>query len=76
MRNQLTIFFLFLLLTFPGAVWAENQPRPDAAVKSANDEKVVAVLDILELMEMVQEDIPMLKDMEYLMEVDSDEPQK
>ena len=72
MGNQLVMLMLFLLLAFPVAVQAEDQPKTDTAKQ---DEKVIAVLEILELMEMV-DDLPMLKDMEYLMEVDPNEPQK
>lgn len=72
MRNQFAILLLFVLLALPRAAWAENQPAMDAA---AGDEQVIAVLEILELMEMV-DDITLFKDMEYLMEESPNEPQK
>jgi hypothetical protein len=73
MCKQRFLFILFLCLAIPGMVQAQGQPQQ--SVIATEDEKVIAVMEILELMEMVNE-IALLKDMEYLMEEDPNEPQK
>lgn len=71
MRRCLMLYLLSAFLMGPGNICANESP---AAPINAEDEKVIAVLEVLELMEMVN-DIALFKDMEYIKEEDPDESQ-
>lgn len=72
MRKPFILIILMLLLCVPVVTVAQAPPETDTAAK---DEAVIAVMEILELMEMVG-DMTLFKEMEYLMEEDPNEPQK
>ena len=68
--SLLRIIVFFLLSVAP--VWAAGEQGNDAAASQADDEQVIAVLELLELMELVQ-DMDLLKEMHYLIEGDPNE---
>ena len=71
MRHCLTIFFLSAFLAATVSLYAEE--GADTHI-DAEDEKVIAVLEVLELMEMVN-DLALFKDMEYIKEEKPNESQ-
>jgi hypothetical protein len=73
MPKFLTIILLCLLMGATSAQAGEKQPINPAAL-SPEDLKVVAVMGILELMDLVEE-IDMIKDINYLIEDDQNENQ-
>lgn len=74
MPRRLTIIMTSLFMGAV-AVWAaEPLPPAQSAKLSAADEKIVAVMEILELMDLTDE-MEMYKDINYLIEDDPDEIQ-
>lgn len=71
MQKLHVLITLFIFLSVSPAAKAQTNPNADAGPE---DKKVIAVLEILELMEML-DDIAFFKDMEYLNEGDPNEPQ-
>jgi hypothetical protein len=71
MPNALLQVIAFFLLS-ASPVWAADEQGHDAGKAQAEDEQVVAVMELLELMELVQ-DMDLLKEMDYLIEGDPDE---
>ena len=71
MRYCLIPYLMFAFLMGTGNIWAKEALVPKV---SAEDEKVDAVLEVLELMEMVN-DLALFKDMEYIKEEEPDESQ-
>ncbi len=74
MPKCLRIILLCLLLGAPSAQAAEKQSAAKAADISPEDLKVVAVMDILELMDLA-DNMDMVKDINYLIEEDQNETQ-
>jgi len=71
MPNLLWIIMLYLLIGAAPALADQQQPAASPAQISAEDRRVVAVLEILQLMDLA-EDMDMIKDMNYLVEEDQD----
>ena len=72
MPTRFFLIILTLLWSVSSIVVADEKSR---TAPTTEDKKVIAVLEILELMEMV-DDIELYKDMEYLTEGDPNEPQQ
>ncbi len=72
MRKLLTKLTLCLLMGTATAWAGENQAVAKPASVSPEDEKVVAVLELLQLMDLAEE-FDMVKDLEFLIEDDQDE---
>ncbi len=72
MGKPFVIFILIFIYAFVGAAYAQDSSDPE--IISAADEQLIAVLDILELMEIV-DDMALFQDMEFLMEGDTHESQ-
>ncbi len=71
MGKPFVLFILIYIYAFVGAAHAQDSSDPEI---SAADEQLIAVLDILELMEVV-DDMALFQDMEFLMEGDTHESQ-
>ena len=71
MPNFLWIIILCLLIGAAPALADPQQPAAPPAQISAEDRRVVAVLEILQLMDLA-EDMEMMQDMNYLVEEDQD----
>jgi hypothetical protein len=74
MPNFLTIVFLCLLMGAASARAAEKESPPNPAELSPEDLKVVAVIEILQIMDLAEE-MDMVKDINYLIEDDQNESQ-
>jgi hypothetical protein len=71
MPNLLLHVVAYLLLSAAPA-WAAGEQGDEAGNVQADDEQVIAVLELLELMDLVQ-DLDLLKEMDYLDEGEPDE---
>ena len=71
MRKCCTRLIVWFLLS-TSAAWAAEDSGNDGANPPVDDEKVIAALELLELIDLVQ-DIDLLKDMQYLIEGDPNE---
>ena len=72
MPRFLAIFLVCLLMGTASARAAENQSPTNPAELSPEDRKVVAVMEILQLMDLAEE-IDMVKDINYLTEDNQNE---
>jgi len=72
MPKFLAILLACLTMGAAAAQAAENQSPSNSAELSLEDRKVVAVMEILQLMDLAQE-IDMVKDINYLIEDDQNE---
>jgi hypothetical protein len=71
MRKSLIQWIVLVLLTVPSA-WAADPPAGEGSQAQADDEQIIAVLELLEMMDLVQE-MDLLRDMHYLIEGDPNE---
>ena len=71
MGKPFVMYMLFIFYTLVGTALADASAEKQV---SAEEEKMIAVIEILELMEMV-DDLALLQDMEYLLEGDPNESQ-
>jgi len=74
MPNFLAIIFLCLLMGAASVRAAEKEPPPNPAELSPEDRKVVAVMEILQIMDLAEE-MDMVQDIIYLIEDDQNEIQ-
>jgi len=74
MPRFLAIIFLYLFMGAASVQAGEKQASIDTAQLSPDDLKVVAVMEILELMDLAEE-LDMVKDINYLIEDDQNETQ-
>ena len=74
MPNVITIIFLCLLMGAASAMAEEKQSSVNPPQLSDEDLKVVAVMEILENMDLAEE-MDMVKDINYLIEDDQNENQ-
>ena len=74
MQKLLAIFLACLLMGAASAWAAENQSSMNPVELSPEDRKVVAVMEILQLMDLADE-IEMIKDINTLIEDDQNERQ-
>lgn len=71
MHKSLLQVIAFLLLS-AAPVWAADEQGNDTGKSQVDDAQVIAVLELLELMELAQE-LDLLKEMHYLIEEDPNE---
>lgn len=71
MRKRIVLILLYISISVSTTAMAQETSAADAGQE---DDKVISVLEILELMQML-DNIALFKDMEYLTEGEPHEPQ-